>query len=195
MPPRTGTTLAWRGNRKAHSPMTSQAMLSQLTVAHPVTPAMVPGYRQLLSWEWPSLLYALDIIAWDLFRGLALLFAAPVFSGGRLQAGIRVGLIIGGLLCLARLAGPAIGFIALRYVAALRGGRAAVGPAIAVHAIRPGADNPALRRSRPVRRMSVATALRSLSPPPGASQVSHTEQGSVPAIWISRPAIAWATSG
>jgi hypothetical protein len=96
--------------------MTSQAMLSQLTVGHQVTPAMVPGYRQLFSWEWPSLSYALDIIAWDLFLRLPLLFAAPVFSGGRLQAGIRVGLIIGGLLCLAGLAGLAIGDIALRWI-------------------------------------------------------------------------------
>jgi predicted branched-subunit amino acid permease len=37
--------------------------------------------------------------------------------------------------------------------------------------------------------------FRSLSPPPGASQLSSTESRRVPAFWISRPAIAWAASG
>ncbi len=34
-----------------------------------------------LSFTWPSVPYALDILAWDVFFSLSVLFAAPVFSG------------------------------------------------------------------------------------------------------------------
>jgi len=44
-----------------------------------------------------------------LFLGLSLLFAAPVFKGGRLQTAIRVSLILSGTLCIAGLLGPALG--------------------------------------------------------------------------------------
>jgi hypothetical protein len=62
MPPRTGTTLAWRGNRKAHSPMTSQAMLSQLTVGHPVTPAMEAVRRAMV-----GLLFGLHTVCFRIY--------------------------------------------------------------------------------------------------------------------------------
>ena len=35
-----------------------------------------------LSFRWPSVVYALDILAWDWFDGLSTLFAAPVSQGG-----------------------------------------------------------------------------------------------------------------
>jgi hypothetical protein len=34
----------------------------------------------LLSFKWPSVAYALDILAWDVFVGLSMLCAAPVFA-------------------------------------------------------------------------------------------------------------------
>ena len=37
------------------------------------------------SWKWPSVAYAIDILAWDWFFALALLFAAAVFKAGRLE--------------------------------------------------------------------------------------------------------------
>lgn len=37
-----------------------------------------------LSFKWPSVAYALDILAWDFFFALSMLFAAPVFEGSRL---------------------------------------------------------------------------------------------------------------
>ena len=39
----------------------------------------------VLSFKWPSVVYALDILAWDVFFPLSMLFAAPVFGGGRLS--------------------------------------------------------------------------------------------------------------
>src|SRR5215210_7202398 len=37
----------------------------------------------VLSFEWPSVAYALDILACDIFFPLSMLFAAPVFHGSR----------------------------------------------------------------------------------------------------------------
>jgi hypothetical protein len=34
-----------------------------------------------LSFKWPSVSYALTILAWDVFFALSVLFAAPVFGG------------------------------------------------------------------------------------------------------------------
>jgi hypothetical protein len=63
---------------------------------------------RLLSFEWPSVAYAVDILAWDLFFGLAMLFAAPVFRGTPLTTAIRRLLIASGVLALAGLAGVVV---------------------------------------------------------------------------------------
>jgi hypothetical protein len=52
---------------------------------------------------------AVELLGWDFFFGFALLFAAPVFKGDMLQALVRAGLIVCGLLCLVGVAGPASG--------------------------------------------------------------------------------------
>ena len=59
----------------------------------------------LLSFKWPSIPYALDILAWDVFFALAVLFAAPVFTGNRLATWIRGLLVATGALSLAGLSG------------------------------------------------------------------------------------------
>ena len=47
-----------------------------------------------------GLLRSLDILAWDVFFALSVLFAAPVFSGKRLATWNRVLLVAGGVLAL-----------------------------------------------------------------------------------------------
>jgi hypothetical protein len=42
-----------------------------------------------LEFKWPSVAYALDILAWDVFFPLAVLSAAPVFGGSRFTTSIR----------------------------------------------------------------------------------------------------------
>ena len=69
-----------------------------------------------LSFEWPSLAYALDILAWDVFFAVSLLFAAPVFSGSRLAAWIRVSMTASAVLALAGLSGVAAGDMRLRNI-------------------------------------------------------------------------------
>ena len=72
-----------------------------------------------LSFKWPSVAYALDILAWDVFFALAVLFAAPVFGGSRLAASIRVLMIASGTLSLAGLGGVVAGDMQLRNIGIL----------------------------------------------------------------------------
>ena len=82
----------------------------QLTV---VRRTMNPTVVELLRLYSPdnrlSVMLAMDLLGWDLFFGFAMLFAAPVFIGGKVQTVIRVSLILSGLLCLVGVAGPASG--------------------------------------------------------------------------------------
>lgn len=60
----------------------------------------------LLAFKWPSLAYALDLLAWDWFFALAMLFAVPAIRGnGRLEATVRILMIVSGVLSLAGLIG------------------------------------------------------------------------------------------
>jgi hypothetical protein len=85
----------------------------ELTFVRRINPAEVPGFDRLLAFRWPSLLYAADIAAWDLFLGLSLLFAAPVFTGACHRWAGR-GLRVSGALCLLGLVGPAFNVLAWR---------------------------------------------------------------------------------
>jgi len=70
----------------------------------------------VLSFEWPSVVYALDILGWDVFFPLSMLFAALVFQGSRLAAWIRVLMIASGVLSLAGLSGVVAGDMQLRNI-------------------------------------------------------------------------------
>jgi hypothetical protein len=70
----------------------------------------------VLSFEWPSIVYALDILGWDVFFPLSMLFAAPVFSGSRLATWIRVLMIVSGVISLAGLSGVVAGDMQLRNI-------------------------------------------------------------------------------
>jgi len=76
-----------------------------LTLGRQTGYAAVPG----AFYPWPTALFAIDLLAWDIFQGLGLLFAAPVFRGGGLPKAIRVSMVISGALCLVGVAGPASG--------------------------------------------------------------------------------------
>ena len=65
---------------------------------------------------WPSPEYAIELLAWNLFLGLALLFAAPVFDGEGRERAVRRGLTISGVLCVAGIVGPVVGIMRLQLV-------------------------------------------------------------------------------
>jgi hypothetical protein len=68
---------------------------------------------------WPSILYAVELLAWDVFLGLSLLFAAPVFQGKGLNRKIRITLIITGVLCITGTLGPVTGDMRLQFISVL----------------------------------------------------------------------------
>jgi hypothetical protein len=83
-----------------------------------------------LSFQWPSVAYALDIVPWDIFFGLAMLFVASVFRGGRLAGSIRILTFASGALALGGLSGVIAGDMRLRMIGVV--GYAALFPAAAL---------------------------------------------------------------
>jgi hypothetical protein len=109
--------------------LTTSVHFVVLTVGRRIDPASVPGYDALFGWAWPSVPFALDMLAWDWFLGLSLLLAAPAFPGGGLNSALRRGLILGGTLCIAGLLGPTFD-MRLRWFGEI--GYAVVFPAVCV---------------------------------------------------------------
>lgn len=60
--------------------------------------------------------YATDILAWDVFFALAMLFAAPIFKGGRKEKAVRVLMIVSGVLSLAGLIGVPLADMQIRMI-------------------------------------------------------------------------------
>jgi hypothetical protein len=65
---------------------------------------------------WPSANYAAELLAWDWFLGLALCFAAAVFTAGRTEAFLRRAFALSGALALIGTAGPLAGDMPLQRV-------------------------------------------------------------------------------
>jgi hypothetical protein len=66
---------------------------------------------------WPSPMYAAELLAWDVFLGLALLFAAPMFRGDRLQNTLRRMMLACGALCVVGVFGPVTGDLRFQFIA------------------------------------------------------------------------------
>jgi len=62
--------------------------------------AAYPWVMSYLASGWPPLPFALDYFTWDWFFALAMLFAAPVFSGTTLEKAARVLMILSAVLCI-----------------------------------------------------------------------------------------------
>jgi len=96
--------------------ITSSVHFVILTVSHQIEATGLTWVPLFLSFKWPSVVYALDILAWDWFFALSMLFAAPVFKGGRLETAVRVLMIISGVLSLAGLIGVPLGDMQVRNI-------------------------------------------------------------------------------
>lgn len=86
-----------------------------LTISHQAA-FVGQSWLPLLEFKWPSVVYALDILGWDVFFPLAMLFAAPAFSGSRLASWIRSLMIASGLLAFAGLIGVVSADMQLRNI-------------------------------------------------------------------------------
>ena len=85
-----------------------------LAVGHQAAFNALSWMPLFLSYRWPSVTYALDILAWDVFFALSVLFVAPVLSGTRLALWIRGLMIVSGVLALAGLSGVVVSDMQLR---------------------------------------------------------------------------------
>ena len=90
-----------------------------LTLSRNAAFAGQPWAPLFLSFKWPSVAYALDILAWDIFFPLSVLFAAPALVGSRLADWTRVLMIVSGVLALAGLSGVVFGDMQLRNIGIL----------------------------------------------------------------------------
>jgi hypothetical protein len=110
--------------------ITSGVHIVVLTVGRQVSAAELPALPVLFGFRWPSVIYALDILAWDLFYPLAVLLAAPLFRGDGLARVVRVALVASGALGLAGLLAVAVGDMGIRIIGII--GYAGLLPAIAL---------------------------------------------------------------
>ena len=110
--------------------LTSAIHIVILTVGRLVSPAEAPWLAMFLSFRWPSVVYALDILAWDVFYPLSVLFAALVFRGSGIVRWARVALLLSGMLSLAGLLAVPIGDMSIRIVGIV--GYAGLLPIVAV---------------------------------------------------------------
>jgi hypothetical protein len=118
-PPRAKPlTLMALGWMMVMAALTAAVHFVQLTVARRIDVAATPGLARVFGWEWPSLLYAVELLAWHLLFGLSLVFAASAFRGRGAEAAVRIGLRTTGFLCIVGLVGPAVGNLNWRMIGA-----------------------------------------------------------------------------
>lgn len=96
--------------------ITSSVHFTILSVSRQIAAAGLPSAALLFSFRWPSIAYALDILAWDWFFALSMLCAAPVFKVGRLEKTVRNLMVISGVLSLAGLVGVPLENMQVRLV-------------------------------------------------------------------------------
>lgn len=108
--------------------ITSGVHFVVLTVSRQIEAAGLPWASLFFSFNWPSVAYTLDILAWDWFFALSMLFAAPVFKAGRLERAVRMLMIISGVLSLAGLIGVPLADMQVRNIGII--GYAVVSPFI-----------------------------------------------------------------
>jgi hypothetical protein len=111
--PFTRVALGWM---LAAAAFTTVVHFVQLTVARHISPATFSGYAPIFGWKWPSTFYAIDIVAWDVFFGFALLFAVPAFADRIDAVRVRRGFILSGSMCLIGLVGPFANMLGLRTI-------------------------------------------------------------------------------
>lgn len=104
--------------------ITSSVNFAVLIVSSQADVSGAPWLSMFLPYKWPAVAYAMDVFAWDWFYALAMLCAAPVFRGGRLEQLTRLVMLVSGGLSL-------LGLIVLPFAAMLAIGISIVGWGVA----------------------------------------------------------------
>ena len=87
-----------------------------LTVSHQAAFAGQSWLPLFFQFKWPSVVYALDILAWDVFFPLSMLCAAALFSGSSLNVWIRWLMVASAVLALGGLSGVVANDMQLRNI-------------------------------------------------------------------------------
>jgi hypothetical protein len=114
--------------------ITSGVHFTVLTLSHRPDFVHLPWLNSMLRFQWPSVTYDLDILAWDVFFPLSVLCLAVAFGGSRLRSAIRVLLLVSGALAIGGLVGVALDDMNVRNIGIV--GYAVVYPIAAVLMIR-----------------------------------------------------------
>jgi len=114
--------------------ITSSVHFVILTLSHRADFASLPWLRSLIAFDWPSVTYTLDILAWDVFFGLSMLCLVPIFGGSRLSRAIGVLLLASGVIAIAGLVGVVLDDMSVRDIGIV--GYAVVYPVAAVLLVR-----------------------------------------------------------
>ena len=93
------------------------------------------GLQWFLPYGWPSVMLALEFLAWGFFFGLACLCLAPVFVNGKLEHAIFWTLILTGILSLLAALGLVIGSNALSFTPYTFAGMMGGGPGLTTSVI------------------------------------------------------------
>lgn len=96
--------------------ITSSVHFTILTVSRQLEDIGLAGASLLFSFKWPSVAYTLDILAWDWFFALSMLFAAVVFKNGRLEKTLRLLMIVSSVLSLAGMIGVPLANMQVRNI-------------------------------------------------------------------------------
>lgn len=90
------------------------------------------GLQWFLPYGWPSIMLAVEFLAWGFFFGLACLCLAPVFTHGKLERAISWTLILTGVLSLMAGMGQVIGLNGLRFNLFTLAGTLGWGPGLTI---------------------------------------------------------------
>ncbi len=69
------------------------------------------GLEWFMPYGWPSIMAAIEVLAWGFFLGLAFLTLAPAFSSGKLERSLRWTLTASGIFCLLGALGQAVNIV------------------------------------------------------------------------------------
>jgi hypothetical protein len=95
--------------------ITSSIHFVVLTVSRQIEAAGFTWAPLFFSFSWPSVAYTADILAWDWFFALSILFAVPVFKGDGLERVLRYLMITSGVLSLVGLFGVPLAIMNVEY--------------------------------------------------------------------------------
>jgi hypothetical protein len=87
--------------------------VAMMVVRQSIAMGITDGLNWFMPYGWPSIMAAMEVLAWGFFLGLAFLFLAPVFRTGRLELAIFWTLIVSGIFSLIAVLGQVMNSVLL----------------------------------------------------------------------------------